>query len=192
MIAPLPNNETARLEALRQYQILDTDREETFDDIVRLAAYICETPIAVISLVDKNRQWFKARLGLGPSETSRDSAFCAHAILEEIPMIVPDAMLDKRFADNPLVTSEPYIRLYAGAPLTTPEGFKLGTLCVIDRLPRTLSDQQIAALRMLSYQVMAQLDLRRDLAAVQHSLNEQKLVEADLRERLAQMQAKTS
>ena len=188
MIAPLPKNEAARLEALRQYQVLDTDREEAFDDIVRLAAYICDTPIAVISLVDKNRQWFKARLGLGPTETSRDSAFCAHAILQEIPMIVPDAMLDKRFADNPLVTSEPYIRLYAGAPLTTPEGFKLGTLCVIDRVPRSLNDEQIAALRMLSYQVMAQLDLRRELAALQRMLSEQKLVEKELRQRLSKLE----
>ena len=192
MIAPLPSNESARLEALRQYRVLDTDNEESFDDIVRLAAYICDTPIAVISLVDKDRQWFKARLGLGPSETSRDSAFCAHAILQEIPLVVPDAMLDKRFADNPLVTAEPYIRLYAGAPLTTPEGFKLGTLCVIDRVPRTLTEQQVAALRMLSYQVMAQLDLRRDQAALQRALSEQKQIEKELRERLAQMEAKTS
>jgi hypothetical protein len=189
MIAPLPKNEAARLEALRQYDILDTDSEEVFDDLVRLAAYVCQTPIAVISLVDKDRQWFKARVGLGPRETSRDCAFCAHAILEETPMVVPDAMADQRFADNPLVTSEPYIRLYAGAPLITPEGFRLGTLCVIDRVPRQLESEQVAALRMLGNQVMAQLDSRRDLAAITRSLNDHRHKEQELTERVQRQEA---
>ncbi len=171
---PLPDNEPARLEALRQYEILDTDEEGAFDDLTRIAAYICQTPIAIISLVDKDRQWFKARLGLGPSETSRDVAFCSHTILQGAPMVVPDALVDERFAANPLVTSEPYIRLYAGAPLITPEGFRLGSLCVIDRVPRNLSPDQIAVLRMLSNQVMTLLDLRREKAALQRSLNEHK------------------
>ena len=186
--APLPKNESARLEALRQYQILDTGPEEVFDDITRLAAYICETPIAVISLVDENRQWFKARIGLGPSETSRDCAFCAHAILEETPMVIPDALSDNRFADNPLVTSEPYIRLYAGVPLTTPEGFRIGTLCVIDRVSRTLTQEQVAVLRMLGNQVMAQLDLRRDLSIATKALMEHKRMEEKLRGRLSQLE----
>ncbi len=184
MIAPLPKNESARLEALRQYEVLDTDAEEVFDDITRLAAYICQTPIAVISLIDKDRQWFKARIGLGPTETSRDCAFCAHAILEETPMVIPDAMEDLRFADNPLVTKEPYIRMYAGSPLITPEGFRLGTLCVIDRVSRTLDPEQVAVLRMLANQVMAQLDLRRELSVVTKSLAEHKRAEKELRDRL--------
>jgi GAF domain-containing protein len=192
MIAPLPKNETARLEALSQYQILDTDPEEVFDDITRLAAYICQTPIAVISLVDRDRQWFKARVGLGPAETSRDCAFCAHAILEDTPMVIPDALADIRFADNPLVTAEPYIRLYAGAPLITPEGFRLGTLCVIDRVSRTLDPGQIAVLRMLANQVMAQLDLRRELSAVTKSLTKHKRVEQELRERVDRLEGKSS
>jgi GAF domain-containing protein len=189
MIAPPPKNEPARLEALRQYEVLDTEPEEVFDDITRLAAYICQTPIAVISLVDKDRQWFKARIGLGPTETSRDCAFCAHAILEETPMVIPDAMADVRFADNPLVTKEPYIRLYAGAPLITPEGFRLGTICVIDRVSRTLDPEQIAILRMLANQVMAQLDLRRELSAATKSLAEHKRAEKELRERVNQLEA---
>jgi GAF domain-containing protein len=173
MQAPLPANEAARLEALRQYQILDTHDETAFDDLTRIAAYICQTPIAIISLIDEDRQWFKARLGVGPRETSRDIAFCAHTILEDAPTIVPDALRDERFADNPLVTAEPYIRLYAGAPLITPEGFRLGSLCVVDRVPRELSVEQIAVLRMLSNQVMTQLDLRRDIAALTQALKEQ-------------------
>jgi GAF domain-containing protein len=190
MIAALPKNEAARLEALRQYEILDTAPEEVFDDITRLAAYICQTPIAVISLVDEERQWFKARFGLGPAETSRDCAFCAHAILEETPMVVSDALADARFADNPLVTKEPYIRLYAGAPLITPEGFRLGTLCVIDRVSRTLNDGQIVILRMLANQVMAQLDVRRELSAVTKALTDHKRIAKELRERLDQLEAK--
>jgi two-component system NtrC family sensor kinase len=189
MVAPPPKNEAARLEALRQYEILDTESEEVFDDITRLAAYICQTPIAVISLIDKDRQWFKARVGLSLTETSRDCAFCAHAILQGAPMVVPDALADQRFANNALVTAEPYIRLYAGAPLITTEGFRLGTLCVIDRVPRRLSDEQIAALRILSCQVMTQLDLRRDLSAIKKSLNEHKRIERELRERLNLLEA---
>ncbi len=188
--APHPKNESARLEALRQYEILDTDPEEVFDDITRMAAYICQTPIAVISLVDRDRQWFKARHGLGPAETSRDCAFCAHAILEEAPMVIPDALSDHRFSDNPLVTSEPYIRLYAGAPLITPEGFKIGTLCVIDRVSRELDAGQVAVLRMLANQVMTQLDLRREVSALHKSLTEHKRAETELRKRVAELETK--
>lgn len=184
MKAPIPDNEAARLAALRQYEILDTEPDETLNDLTRLAAYICGTPIALISLIDLNRQWFKARVGLSEEETSRDVSFCAHAIMTEGPFIVRDAMDDGRFKDNPMVTSEPRIRFYAGSPLMTPEGFKLGTLCVIDRVPRDLNPEQIAALRMLSNQVTTQLDLRRELAFMVRVIEESKLREAKLRARI--------
>ena len=170
MKAPLPQNGAARLEALRQFEILDTDPEETFDDLARLAAYICETPIAVISLVDSDRQWFKSHVGLSADETSRDISFCAHAITLSGPFIVRDALDDERFRTNPLVTSDPHIRFYAGSPFSTVEGFKLGTLCVIDRVPRELRPDQVAALRMLSNQVMTQLELRRNQSMLKLSL----------------------
>lgn len=159
-IAPLPTNEQARLAELKKYGILDTEPEIPFDRIVQLAAYICNTPIAAISLVDEERQWFKAIAGLDAKETSRDVAFCAHAILQDEPMIVPNALLDERFSDNPLVTSTPDIRFYAGVPLKTSAGQNIGTLCVIDREPRELSQAQIDAIAALSDNVMAHLELR--------------------------------
>jgi GAF domain-containing protein len=163
-------NEAARLEVLRQFDILDTEPEETFNDLMRLAAYICQTPIAIITLVDSDRQWFKARQGLTPQETARDISFCAHAILEPGTFVVRDALADERFKTNPLVTGEPHIRFYAGSPLTSVEGFNLGTLCVLDRTPRELSREQVAALRVLSNQVMTQLELRRTIAFLTHAL----------------------
>lgn len=159
-IASLPANEQERLEILRKYEILDTEPEVAFDSMVHLAAYICQTPIAAISLVDENRQWFKAIAGLAAKETSRDVAFCAHAILQDEVMIVRDAQKDERFFDNPLVAESPDIRFYAGVPLVTSQGYHLGTLCVIDRIPRTLDVAQLEAIKVLANNVMAHLDLR--------------------------------
>ena len=159
-IAPLPQNEKERLNELKKYNILDTEPEAVFDNMVHLANYICETPIAAISLVDESRQWFKAIEGLGAKETSRDVAFCAHAILEQEPLVVEDALEDERFFDNPLVTGGPKIRFYAGVPLVTQNGIHLGTLCVIDTKSRQIKEEQISAIKTLAQSVMAHLELR--------------------------------
>lgn len=159
-IAPLPPNEQDRLTELRKYDILDSEPEGAFDGMVQLARYICQTPIAAISLVDEKRQWFKAIVGLDARETSRDVAFCAHAILRDEPLVVPDATLDERFADNALVAGAPDIRFYAGVPLVTSSGHRLGTICVIDRVPRTLGKEQLDAVKTLADSVMAHLELR--------------------------------
>lgn len=161
MSAPIPPNEAKRLKVLWQYQVLDTVPEEVFDDLTELAAQICEAPIALISLVDEKRQWFKSRIGTTVNETSRDISFCAHAITQNDLFIVPDALRDARFARSPLVTSDPKIRFYAGAPLITPDGHALGTLCVIDKVPRELRLEQKQALRILARHVVSQLELRR-------------------------------
>lgn len=161
MSFPVPANEKKRLKILWQYEVLDTVPEEIFDDLTELAARICDAPIALISLVDENRQWFKAKVGVSVKETSRDISFCAHALMQQGLFIVPDATKDERFARNPLVTSEPRIRFYAGAPLITPDGHALGTLCVIDKVSRELRPEQQQALTVLSRLVMTQLELRR-------------------------------
>jgi formate hydrogenlyase transcriptional activator len=170
MKAPLPANESERLESLHRYSILDTLPEREFDDLASLVASICRTPMAMVTLVDADRQWFKAKVGWDATETSRDIAFCAHAILQPDVLIVPDASADARFSTNPLVTSPPHIRFYAGAPLITPDGYALGTLCVFDSVPHELTADQASALRALSRQVVDQLELRRKRTDLQSAL----------------------
>lgn len=158
---PIPANEEKRLEVLRQYRVLDTAAEQVFDEITRLAAECCQTPISLLSFIDENRQWFKSNVGLPLTETSRDVAFCAHAILQGDLFEVTDAQVDERFADNPLVTGEPYVRYYAGMPLMTPDGYPLGTLCVVDRVPRELTQEQKDKLRALAQSAVMLLEVRR-------------------------------
>ncbi len=162
-------DEVQRLETLRQYAVLDTPPEEALDDLTALVATICEMPIALITLVDEQREWFKSRVGLTAAEAPRATSFCAHALGHPELFIVPDAMQDPRFADNPLVTGEPGIRFYAGAPLVSPEGAVLGALCVMDRVPRMLIPVQELALRVLSRQVMTHLKLGRQWRELQAS-----------------------
>lgn len=170
MKAPTPPNESRRIAALREYQLLDTPPEQSFDDITALAAAICRVPIAMMVLLDSERQWFKSRIGLNASETPRDHAFCAHAIMDTAPFIVEDAINDPRFASNPLVTADPNIRFYAGAPLIDSEGNALGTLCVIDREPRRLDAAQQKALQILARQTMSQMELRRQARSLAEAL----------------------
>ncbi|WP_395942616.1 PAS domain-containing protein [Brevundimonas sp.] len=164
-------DESERLKALGVYAVLDTEREKAFDDIARLAARLFDAPMAAVSLVDADRQWFKAEVGLGVRETPRPTSFCAHAMLSDVLMVVPDATQDARFVDNPLVTGAPSIRFYAGQPLLTPDGVPLGALCVLDDKPRPegLTELQILALQTLADQVMTQLELRRALRERQES-----------------------
>ena len=178
MSAPTPLNEEQRLNALYEYGLLDTDAEQDYDELVKLASQICCCPIALMVLLDKDRQWFKARVGLAARETPRDQAFCAHAILEPTKiMVVPDATRDDRFAANPLVTGDPKIRFYAGAPMTTTDGLALGTLCVIDREARGLSVEQSSALATLARQASRLIELRRVSSALADALSEVKVLE---------------
>jgi two-component system, cell cycle sensor histidine kinase and response regulator CckA len=179
MKAALPTDEAGRLATLRALDILDTAQEAAFDEITRLAAQICRAPIALISLVDESRQWFKSRIGIETQETPREHSFCAHTILAKDEVFeVSDAHADPRFADNPLVTSAPHIRFYAGAPLLARDGHALGTLCVIDRTPRQLSTEQTTALRALSKHVMAQFELRQRARELEREAAERQRAEA--------------
>lgn len=168
----LPPDERERLEALRRYGAFGLLRAAVFDDISRLAAFICRTPISLITLIDTNRQWFLSQSGIEACETSREASFCAHALVGTEMLIVEDAKTDARFARNVMVTGEPFIRFYAGTPLLTPDGYALGTLCVVDCVPRTLSPEQKDTLRSLSRLVMTQLEmarLKRELHTLQQS-----------------------
>jgi GAF domain-containing protein len=176
MIAAKPANEKQRLEILRGYEILDTEPEAGFDDLTLLASYVCQTPVALISLIDADRQWFKSKVGVSVVETSRDIAFCASAILQPDVFIVPDATQDERFAENPLVVSEPKIRFYAGATLTT-QGHALGTLCVVDRVPRELSAEQLEALRALSARDQAEAEREATLRELKAALTNVRTLE---------------
>ncbi|MGF6239197.1 diguanylate cyclase (GGDEF)-like protein [Paraburkholderia sp. GAS38] len=186
LVPPIPANESTRLNTLRTLSILDTPAEERFDRLTRLARRIFGVPIALVSLVDENRQWFKSCVGLDASETSRDVSFCAHAILHDDILMVPDTLMDERFQDNPLVTGEPGIRFYAGCPLTVPNGSKLGTLCLIDVKPRGLDEEdrallhdlgrmageELAAVQLATLDPLTQLSNRRGFEALsQHALN---------------------
>ncbi|MEM9980350.1 MAG: histidine kinase dimerization/phospho-acceptor domain-containing protein, partial [Cyanobacteria bacterium P01_D01_bin.2] len=166
--APLPENETDRLADLRNYRILNTPAEDSYDHLTQLAAYLCQTPVALISLVDEHRQWFKSICGLTISETSRKQAFCGYTILDNVPLIIEDATTDSRVSDNLLVQSEPKIRFYAGIPLTSPQGYNLGSLCVIDFVPKRLHPKQIDGLKTLAFQVVHLLEAKLFSEKVAH------------------------
>ena len=175
MKPPLPLDEETRLEALHRYHILDTPEEGVYDNIARLATHICGVPIAAVTLVDEDRQWFKARIGLEMRQTPREVSFCAHAITEQGVTMVSDMREDPRFADNPLVTADPAIRFYAGAPLVNPDGHVLGTLCVMDREPGRLTSDQLETLHALSRHVICQMEMR-------HAVGGQALILAHLKQ----------
>lgn len=160
------------MEALRKYRLLDTPQEAVFDDFAFLASVICGTPIATMTLVDETRQWFKAKLGLASEGGPREHAFCAHTIMGQDVMVVEDATLDSRFSHNPLVTGDPHIRFYAGAPLIDGQGHAVGTLCVIDRKPRPLTDEQNRALQALARRLVSQMDMRRNSAELAEALRD--------------------
>ena len=159
--AQQPDNEAKRLNALNEYKILGTKPEQSYDDITKIASSVCSTPIALLSLIDVDRQWFKSKVGVDIKETPRDWSFCAHAIHSSDPLIVPDALMDDRFRDNPLVCGDPKIRLYAGFPLENSEALRMGTLCVIDRVPRQLNDKECGVMKALARQVVSFLELRK-------------------------------
>ena len=171
-LPPTPVDERERMEAVRRYGAFGLIRSAAFDDLARLAAYICETPVALISLIDSNRQWFLSKTGIDACETSRDASFCAHALIGTDMLIVEDALQDARFAHNAMVINEPFVRFYAGAPLMTQDGYALGTLCVVDRVPRTLTPAQKEALLSLSRLAVGQLEatrMKRELRTLKQS-----------------------
>lgn len=179
MPAPKSPHEAERLAALRDYEILDTDPEIGYDDLTLLAASICEMPVAAITLIDSDRQWFKSSVGLEVAQTPLEQSFCAYAILQPEMLVVEDASRDATFAAHPAVTDKNGIRFYAGMPLITPEGFALGTICVADQVPRQLSPQQLRALEALGRQVQTQLELRRKLRDLRRTSAQRDLAEAE-------------
>jgi anti-sigma regulatory factor (Ser/Thr protein kinase) len=172
-------DESARLAELRRYRILDTDPEKGFDDLTFLASHVCQSPIALITLIDANRQWFKSRVGVSIRETPREVSFCTHAIQEPDLLIISDASRDERFKTNPFVVADPKIRFYAGAPFRSANGHALGTLCVLDCVPRQLTIEQREALRALSRQVQGQLELRQNLSELKSALAERDRAEKE-------------
>jgi GAF domain-containing protein len=188
MTPATPIVEKDRLAALEKYAILDTEPEQGFDDLTLLASYVCKTPMAMISLVDEDRQWFKSKVGLTSSQTPRDIALCSVAIQHSEVMVVPDTLKDERFRDNPLVVSHPHIRFYAGAPLITDEGYALGTLCVVDQNPRTFGEDQQLALQALSRLVVAQLEFRRNLGLLKEALTDRTRAEHEREQECVKLQ----
>lgn len=170
-----------RLDALREYEIMDTPPEEAFDEITRLTSFICGTPIALMTLLDHRRQWFKSKVGLDTTETPIEQSFCQHAIGTQGVMLVPDATLDQRFKDSELVVAHPHIRFYAGAPLVTSDGVALGALCAIDRVPREFGVEKQEALTALANQVIRSLELRRTVKALQIALEEKELARREVK-----------
>jgi GAF domain-containing protein len=184
----MSTNDAARVSAVQKYAILDSEPEQAFDDLTLLASYVCKTPIALISLIDEDRQWFKSKVGISATETSRDIAFCSTAIQQPDVFVVPDTLQDERFRTNPLVVSEPNIRFYAGAPLINEDGYALGTLCVIDRAPRNLAVDQEAALKALSRLVLMQLEFRRNLILLKEALSDRTREEHERERELKRVQ----
>jgi len=172
MPAPITSADAARVAALNRYAILDSEPEQSFDDLVILAAHICKMPMAMLSLVDDHRQWFKSRFGVQVRETPREISICTHAIQQSDLFIVPDTLQDPRFRENPLVTGEPHVRFYAGTPLVNEDGFALGTLCVLDREPRELEVDQKEALNALGRLALRQMELRLNLELLKEALND--------------------
>lgn len=170
---PQPENESSRLEELNSYNILDTMSEQDYEDITMLAATICKTPISLITFIDKDRQWFKSHYGTAQNETIREYSFCAHALNSpKESLVIEDSRQDERFADNPMVTGDPYVIFYTGIPLVNPNGYPLGTLCVLDHKPRKLEEEQITALKILSKQVITLLEMRKSNVTLQKTKDE--------------------
>lgn len=190
MATPAASNDAARVAALEKYAILDSEPEQAFDDLAKLASYICKTPIALVSLVDGERQWFKSKLGLSASQTPRAVAICSTAIQQKEVFVVPDATKDERFQNNPLVVSEPHIRFYAGAPLINEEGYALGTLCVVDLVPREFDEEQKEALKTLGRLVLAQMEFRRNLILLREALTDRTSKEHERERELLALQEK--
>ena len=187
-VVSMPSPDRDRVAALQKYAILDTEPEQAFDDLTLLASFVFKTPIALISLVDEDRQWFKSKVGIDACQTSRDIAFCSVAIQQTDVMVVPDTLQDERFRNNPLVVSGPRIRFYAGAPLINDEGYALGTLCVVDRTPREFGADQKEALQALGRLVLAQLEFRRNLQLLKEALTDRTQAEHDRERELLKVQ----